>query len=92
MKLKRKAQGMSVNVIIVAAIALIVLVVLVAVFTGKFGQFVGGVDDATNCEQACNARGFTDGSAGDGDDCEPKERLFGYSYDGENACCCSGKP
>ena len=32
-----KSQGISVNVIIIAAIALIVLVVLIAVFTGRFG-------------------------------------------------------
>ncbi len=35
----KKGQGLSLNVIIVAAIALIVLVVLVAVFTGRIGLF-----------------------------------------------------
>lgn len=35
----KKAQGISINVIIVAAIALIVLVVLVAIFTGRLGMF-----------------------------------------------------
>jgi len=35
----KKAQGLSVNTIIIAAIALIVLVVLIAVFTGRFGIF-----------------------------------------------------
>ena len=34
-----KSQGISVNIIIIAAIALIVLVVLVAVFTGNFGDW-----------------------------------------------------
>ena len=37
--MKKKAQGISVNVIIIAAIALIVLVVLVAVFTGNLGDW-----------------------------------------------------
>ena len=41
----KKGQGLSLNVIIVAAIALIVLVVLVMVFTGRIGIFesqIGG--------------------------------------------------
>ena len=40
---KRKAQGFSIRVIIIAAIALIVLVVLVALFTGKFRVFSSGI-------------------------------------------------
>jgi uncharacterized membrane protein YqiK len=35
----RKAQGMSLNVIVVAVIVLIILVVLVLVFTGKIKLF-----------------------------------------------------
>ena len=38
-KISKKAQGISVNIIIIAAIALIVLVVLVAIFTGRMGMF-----------------------------------------------------
>ncbi len=37
--MNKKAQGLPINVIIVAAIALIVLVVLVAIFTGRLGMF-----------------------------------------------------
>ncbi len=43
-----KSQGISVNVIIIAAIALIVLVVLIAVFTGRFGLFSKGLGSVTN--------------------------------------------
>jgi hypothetical protein len=43
-KLKKKADGLSINVIIVAAIALIVLVVLIAIFTGRMTIFGIGVD------------------------------------------------
>ena len=35
----KKAQGISITTIIVAAIALIVLVVLIAIFTGRMGIF-----------------------------------------------------
>ena len=46
---KRNAQGISVNVIIIVAIALIVLVVLIAIFTGRLGSFVIGVDETASC-------------------------------------------
>ena len=45
----KKGQGLSLNVIIVAALALIVLVILVAIFTGRLGVFdksVGQEGDA----------------------------------------------
>jgi hypothetical protein len=45
--MNKKAQGISINTIIIAAIALIVLVVLVAIFTGRLGGFSLGV---ANCE------------------------------------------
>ena len=37
--LNKKAQGISINTIIIAAIALIVLVVLITIFTGYTGQW-----------------------------------------------------
>ena len=45
--MKKKAQGISINTIIIAAIALIVLVIIVAIFTGRLGEFSFGV---ANCE------------------------------------------
>jgi len=45
--MNRKAQGMSINTVIIAAIALIVLVVLVAIFTGRIGMFSKGIGDVT---------------------------------------------
>jgi len=53
MKLK-KAQGLSLNVIIVAAIVLIVLIVLWAIFTGKMG---GVSKELANCRGTCRLRG-----------------------------------
>lgn len=54
MKSGKKGQGLSVNVIIVAAIALIVLVILVAVFTGRFSVFTGGLKGMGDASQPCN--------------------------------------
>ena len=48
--LSKKAQGMSLNTVIIAIIVLVVLVVLVMIFTGYFGRiFAPGVQ---NCETA----------------------------------------
>ena len=41
--MSKKGQGLSLNVIIVAALALIVLVVLIVVFTGRIAVFDKGV-------------------------------------------------
>ncbi len=42
----KKGQGLSLNVIIVAALALVVLVILVVVFTGGIGDFTSGINEA----------------------------------------------
>ena len=57
--MNKKAQGLSINVIIIVAIALIVLVVLIAVFTGRMGSFVGGGEETTTCSNACTSVGTT---------------------------------
>ena len=44
----KKAQGLSMRVIIIAALALIVLVVLIFIFTGRIGSFGKGIDDTQN--------------------------------------------
>ena len=49
----KKAQGISINTIIIAAIALIVLVVLVAVFTGRLGGFISGVESCPDKGGSC---------------------------------------
>jgi hypothetical protein len=49
----KKAQGISVNTIIVTAIALVVLVVLIAVFTGRislFGKDLSEVQKGSICK------------------------------------------
>ena len=46
----KKAQGISINTIIIAAIALIVLIILIAVFTGRLGIWGRGMDDTSNPE------------------------------------------
>ena len=56
----KKAQGLSLNIVIVAAIVLIVLIVLWAIFTGRMGGFVRGLEEAEKqCGDLCTATGST---------------------------------
>ncbi len=64
----KKAQSMSVNVIIVAVLALLVLVVLAFIFTGKIGQFATGTSDCESvnskytCDYVCG-EGYAESSS-----------------------------
>ena len=51
--MNKKAQGMSINVIIVAAIALLVLVILSVIFIGKIGIFSETVGDCESKGGSC---------------------------------------
>ena len=51
--MNKKAQGISINVIIVAAIALMVLVILSVIFIGRLGIFSESVADCENKGGKC---------------------------------------
>ena len=62
----KKAQGLSLNTIIIAIIVLIVLVVIILVFTGAFGTIInpGIADCLTKPNQKCSSgTGVACGSA-----------------------------
>jgi len=66
---RKKAQGLSLNVIIVATLGLIVLVILVAVFTGRIGSWgssVASVEEGKTCDEY--GGDWTDGSSCDEDE------------------------
>ncbi len=48
--MSKKAQGMSMNVIIIAALALLVLVILAVIFIGRMGTTTKGIDE---CKGTC---------------------------------------
>jgi len=85
-KYKKKAQGLSLNTIIVAAIGLAVLVILFAVFTGRIGNFSTGLDDAQNNFQECNSVCKTAGY--DGGEKVPSSGSCN-SGTRNGACCCT---
>ncbi|MBU1704169.1 MAG: hypothetical protein KJ922_02295, partial [Nanoarchaeota archaeon] len=63
--MKKKAQGLSLNVIIVAALALIVLIVLWAIFTGRMGATAKGLTTHQRCIDVCTSVGKDVGSTTD---------------------------
>ena len=52
--IKRKAQGMSMNVIIIAALAIIVLIILVVIMGGKFKIFGGATRSCETQGGSCS--------------------------------------
>lgn len=60
---KRKAQGLSINVIILAVISLIVLVVLIAILTGQLGIFSKGVSEIQSCNEICKLKDYSGGTS-----------------------------
>ena len=83
----KKAQGISINVIVIAAIALAVLVVLFAIFTGKLGIFSREVDKTDNCVSRCTAIGKEKGTdlLVEGSQCPGDEDPISG---GKFGCCC----
>lgn len=89
----RKAQGMSLNVIIVAVIALIVLVVLAVIFAGKV-KFFGGQTQSTATQysgQKCKIPGVTAECSSDPADCQKRGGSFDSRQfeDCASAGCCN---
>ena len=92
--MKKKAQGLSLNVIIIAAIGLLVLVVLAIIFTGRTGIFVkesdkcdvkfGSSGECVDSREVCvGAYNKISWGACDLDN----DGKYGYNDD-ENGYCC----
>jgi len=92
--MNKKSQGLSINVIIIVAIALIVLVVLIAIFTGRLGSFVSGVDETASCQATCSAFGMQKGADVDAAaNCASPNRYASGTYRDVGTgkfCCCTG--
>ncbi len=56
LKMNKKAQGLSMNMIILAAIALIVLIVLVVIFYGKAKSFSASAEDCVQKGGDCTPK------------------------------------
>ena len=90
--MNKKSQGLSINLIIIVAIALIVLVVLIAIFTGRLGSFVAGIDETASCQASCSAFGMDKGESDDAASCLTPNRYAAGTYRdvaAGKACCCT---
>jgi len=56
--MNKKAQGLSINVIIVAIIALLILVIISFIFTGKIALFRKTSEDCASQGGICRQEGF----------------------------------
>ena len=94
--MRKKSQGLSINAIILVAIGLIVLVVLIAIFTGRMGNFVRGIDTTATCKSSCEAFGrgaYTGTDAKIQTECEEtdKAKVVSGTYEDVpkgKVCCC----
>ena len=94
--MNKKAQGISINTIIIAAIALAVLVVLFAIFTGRLSVFSGGIKDTDTCRQKCDSLGkkFISAPTSEPSASTPCGGIDGGLYisgkykEGDYGCCC----
>ena len=89
MNINKKAQGISINAIIIAVVALIVLVELVAVFTGKFGEFGIGLKKASgDITKTCSEQGGKENSV-EGCRLIPGASIIASSDTGGTIICCT---
>ena len=94
----KKAQSISINTIIVAAIALAVLVVLFVIFTGRISLFSKGVSETDTCAQKCASLNMQFDTAPTstpavGSECNKGQSYISGSYkEGQYGCCCAPKP
>ncbi len=89
---KKRAQGLSINTIIIAALGLAVLVILFAVFTGRIGLFNKAVAGTDTCQQKCDGLGKVRAAGATADSCraEGGTAISGAYSDVQEgtSCCC----
>lgn len=93
---KRKAQGISITIVVIAIVAIIVLVVLIALFTESMGGFAGTIKKTATCENSCEALAMERDTAtfGDRKECtNAGNKHLPGTYDDvtSGVCCCSKK-
>jgi len=85
--MNKRAQGLSLTTIVVAAVVLVVLVILVGIFTGYFSDFVPTL--VAGGQQTCSADGFNKRltSGGCADDETRVYGNFGKNLRDDQICC-----
>jgi len=87
--MSKKAQGMPMNVIIIAALALLILVILAVIFIGNMSKTTKGIDQCKgSCvatDQDCTNQGPYFKVSG-----EPCYKLGSKDLDTDRPVCCVG--
>ena len=85
--MQRKAQGLSLNTIVIAAIVLIVLVVVITIFYRSTGDFDSDIQNAAESE--CEGTGLIQRNKDPG--CQSNEKRiyesFGAEFNKDKVCC-----
>jgi hypothetical protein len=71
--ISKKAQGMPLNVIIIAVLGLIVLVILAVMFTGKSREFSAGISSCSAKQGKCQIPACGDDQVTIDGKCDPKK-------------------
>ena len=89
--MKRKAQGLSITTIVVAALALIVLVVVAFIFSSRIGRVGEGLESCSNQGGKCIG-GYTTGCISTGAcECPDPDReviIRGTDCEANSQFCC----
>ena len=84
--MQRKAQGLSLNTMVIAAIVLIVMAVLIGIFSGYIGNVIPGLETVSEskCEVPLTERSKETG-------CQSNEKQvyenFGAEFNSKSVCC-----
>lgn len=83
----KKAQGLSLNMIIIAALALIILVVVVLIFSGKVGKTSEGISEVQGSVdiEKCNIPGVR--KCVESGMCMRELSQYSASCDAAEVCC-----
>jgi len=88
----RKAQGMSIKIIIVAIIGLIILAAVVMMLSGKLGAFGGGIESVGDPTKTCESQTETNNKPQEGK-CDPNDEIQIASSDSliKGLKCCKAR-
>ena len=83
----RKAQGMPINVIIIAVLALIVLVVIAAIFTGRVRIFSQNLESCAAKQGHCDSKCGSNYAVVTNTNCPETEQDKKDNKNTKNLCC-----
>lgn len=87
----KKAQGMTLNIVVVAVIVLLVMLILILVFTGRIGIFTTETDKCENkggfCQDKCD-RASLEAEI----NAKCVDKVTGKEFDPKKLCCVKAVP